>query len=78
MRRSFARLFGTMFEVKGCVILGVSLNEARDAVEISIRRHGNAKARCPYCFRDLDNLFVMVHLGCGPVGNLNDHSGYGQ
>lgn len=44
--RSLRTFFRFVLQVQGAVALGARINREEDAVEILVRRHGNAKARC--------------------------------
>lgn len=44
--RSLRTFFRFLLQVQGAVVLGARINRDEDAVEVLVRRHGNAKARC--------------------------------
>lgn len=44
--RSLKTFFRFLLQVQGAVVLGARINREEDSVEILVRRHGNAKARC--------------------------------
>lgn len=45
--RSLRPFFRFVLQVQGAVVLGARIKRADDCVEIFVRRHKNAKARCP-------------------------------
>ena len=47
--RSLNRLFRKLLEVQGVIVIGAQLCATEDALELLIKRHGNAKPRCPTC-----------------------------
>lgn len=49
--RALRPLFRFLLRVQGAIVLGATVDEGRDRVLIQVRRHGNAKPRCPKCDR---------------------------
>jgi len=45
--RALQSFFRFVLQVQGAVVLGARINRDEDSVEIQVRRHGNAKPRCP-------------------------------
>ena len=44
--RALQSFFRFILQVQGAVVKGARINRVEDAVEIIVRRHGNAKPRC--------------------------------
>jgi len=44
--RSLRTFFRFILQLQGAIVQGAKINREEDAVEILVRRHGNAKARC--------------------------------
>lgn len=49
--RHLMRLFRFLLQIQGAVVVGATAVPDADAVEVQIRRHGNALPRCPTCGR---------------------------
>ena len=58
--RAFTRFLRFILRVQGAILLGGDICREEDAIVLQIRRHGNAKPRCPKCRKVLGGKIVST------------------